>query len=192
MSTFLSKIHFQLYEKIKYQEHLNDILSKLLLQKDVNIDSFEDIVLPKGNLEDVIDHEQIHGWLQMQIKMVEHRYSLLLDRVQEAKLDNSAMNVLRQEGTHASKNLAMQNTLEAFQHLQIYLLNGMPCDRGITLLQKDEHMLVFQCNLNVHETITDIAFYMKLRLAWIQGFLQSENMNASLINQDSIAIIKEK
>lgn len=186
MSAFLSKIHYQLYDKIKYQATICETLHNVLHKQEPFM-----AVLPKGELKEVIDHEHIHDWLLHQIKLVESQMSSLLDAIKQTKQREVAKDALYQAGKVIGEKLVLQNTIEIFQHLQTYMLDGMPCMHGITLLRKAEQTCIFQCALAVHSNIADFAFYMELRLCWIQGLLQNTEYIVTLQEPSTFTIEKE-
>ena len=78
MSKFLAPIHFWVYEKIKIQEEMVDTV--LVLNERENwIENLQELLDSEygsaltGALEDIIDVNNIHGWLQSEIDRVEKR-----------------------------------------------------------------------------------------------------------------------
>ena len=65
MSLFLGKIHYWLFNKIKWFEGIEDEL--LRLDSTFNVEELDKICgerTPDKPLEDIIDTSNIHGWLQ--------------------------------------------------------------------------------------------------------------------------------
>ncbi len=73
MSAFLGKIHYWLYNKIQLHEALIEEVAQSSSNKDFNDKellekSYLEFGYPvKGNLENEIEHSNIHGWLQERI-----------------------------------------------------------------------------------------------------------------------------
>ena len=191
MSAFLSKVHYQLYDKIKYQEKLSNLLYTLLLDHNKDIDSLDAYLLPQGALEDVIDHQQIHGWLLEHITSVENRYAHFINMINEASVVTQAKTIFFEEGKALSHSLEINDVVEAFQNIQPYMLDGMPCDRGIAMIRNEEDIFSFQSNVDVHTSIQNISLYMELRLAWMQGFLQAKGFEVIQDNINTFTIKKE-
>lgn len=189
MSAFLSQVHYNLYEKMKYLDHLNINLASLLVKQNKEISTLEDMVLPLGPLESVIDHTQIHAWLQSNIQLLESRLSSLLTFIKEENLTEEAMILFQQEGSLLKNQ--WNDCLQLFQYLQTYMLDGMPCDRGITIIDKHKDKVIFLSSNNVHSYIHEINFFMKLKLAWIQGVLQGSTFSVTLIDQAMYELRKE-
>ena len=95
MSLFLGRIHYIMYDKILFQEEILENLLDLLeeeksleLKKDLD-DKFP---LERGNLEDIIDESNIHGWLNERVIRSENRLakavSILLEDFDLEKLKN--------------------------------------------------------------------------------------------------------
>lgn len=173
MSRFLSHVHEQLYTKMKYQDKVNDELLELLQQQDETILPLLEYKLPNGSLESLIDLENIHGWLQTHIELIEYRTNYILEKLKEKNLQDVAQKHMEKLGTQCMSEQPFSDCLQAFTYLQQYMLHGMPCDKGIALLEKSEVYLRFHCVKEVHPQINDFEFYSNLRLAWIQGVLSS-------------------
>ena len=74
MSLFLGKIHYWLFNKIKWFEGIEDEL--LRLDSTFNVEELDKICgerTPDKPLEDIIDTSNIHGWLQERIIIAEGR-----------------------------------------------------------------------------------------------------------------------
>lgn len=191
MSAFLSKVHYQLYEKIQYQQTLSNLLLKVLKQNNIHIDDLHNLQLKQGNLEDIIDMQQIHAWLSNNIVMVEKRMSYYLDEINQASLLEQAKTCFYQEGQTHNKNIVLHNVVEAFQLTNAFMLDGMPCDKGIVIINRDENNILFKCDANAHHSIADFASYMTLREAWMRGLLQ-ESFRVTQEDNDCIHIQKEQ
>ena len=68
MSAFLGPIHIWLFEKIKFQENLNKHLIEMAAVKGYNKEKLAEVdsvcgVLEEGELADLIDGMNIHGWI---------------------------------------------------------------------------------------------------------------------------------
>jgi len=76
MSAFLGPIHNWLYNKIKIQ---NDFTKELLnnFKLDISLE-YEDLL--EGELSEIIDETNIHGWLQTQVSLVENRLSFAVKK----------------------------------------------------------------------------------------------------------------
>ncbi len=79
MSAFLGRIHNWLYNKIQLHEDILDEVIKYAESRNIPVDGLNEEALEKfgsperGQLEDVINHGNIHGWLQSKIQSVENR-----------------------------------------------------------------------------------------------------------------------
>ena len=75
MSLFLGYIHHLMYEKILFQEELLTSLldladedKKISLSKDLD----KEFPIEKGDLKDIIDEGNIHGWLDERVRRSEY------------------------------------------------------------------------------------------------------------------------
>jgi hypothetical protein len=124
MST-IGPIHFWLYKKIQFQEFVVQTLYKIEdISTEVNVNEG---ALPLGKMEDLIDTENIHAWLQEHINIVEKRLAYTtstlinkgytINQILECIVDNIKIDSEKAE-----------TAIEAYTLLDKYLLNGRPCD----------------------------------------------------------------
>lgn len=140
MSKTLGPIHYNMYEKIKFQ----DVITSFLMDGQTEI--IDKKIPPVSNepLEKIIDQDNIHGYLASKIDIVENRLSMALNLSEdpEKKLYNL--------GQKMSDNKNFNSYEEVFSDLNMYLLDGMPCDNGLSaMMEKDELYLV--TNVNLHK-----------------------------------------
>lgn len=74
MSEFLGPIHYMMYDKIKFQDKITNFLL------DGNTKEIDEKIAPVStdNLENLIDQENIHGWLDSKIAVVENRLAFAI------------------------------------------------------------------------------------------------------------------
>ena len=138
MSAFLGKIHHLLYNKILLQEALYK--QSLVLAKENKLDLSEVVSQAEekfgppieGNLEDIIDHSNIHGYLQKCIEGVEARQGHVVLKAIDLGLDmNILLDLYEEVGIHYGKINANLDAkpYDLFIGIYNHLLDGMPCDR---------------------------------------------------------------
>lgn len=184
MSAFLGPIHYWLYNKIQLQQAIVDdiyALGKnygLSLQEecDSRYGSFEN-----KPLEEMIDHGNIHGWLQERVSQVEYKYAYsvktLLD--QDPTALSQLKELLANKGRELSRTLTptLPDAVGMFKVISDNLLDGMPCDHANSIVDKSEDQIVWKRNLCVHQTYWDevdgdIGIYYELREAWLEGLVK--------------------
>ncbi|MFR7873005.1 MAG: hypothetical protein ACLU3K_05100, partial [Peptoniphilus grossensis] len=70
MSLYLGRIHYIMYDKILFQEEILNKLMELLEEEkclELKKDLDDNFPLERGNLEDIIDERNIHGWLNERV-----------------------------------------------------------------------------------------------------------------------------
>lgn len=77
MSRFLGKIHYIMFDKINYVDEITRKMSELL---DDNVDLKN---IERGALEDLIDTDNIHGWLQVRVAIVEDNLARVLSELKK-------------------------------------------------------------------------------------------------------------
>lgn len=141
MSKFLGPIHYMMYDKIKFQDKLTEaILDKDELEK-LNNEIPPVEVKP---LEEIIDQDNIHGFLSSKIDIVESRlfYAIkhgkdVLTKVYEVGKSVAPESFLNQE--------------DMFTKLNNYILDGMPCDHALCANLDDDDNLVLSAVDDIHK-----------------------------------------
>lgn len=173
MSLFLAPIHFTMYEKIKNQDRIN----KKVLEKYDNFGIKEEVEkeigsLPEGDLKDVIDEKNIHGWLQSKIDIVESTFSKIIEELMSKGIKREEiLEFFKSEG----KNISDLNSAEEiFRKFTDTFLDGMPCDRAIMPVEISEDKVKWVQNVDVHGKYwTDNgATYNEIRETWILGLAE--------------------
>ncbi len=190
MSAFLGPIHIWLYNKIKFQNEItNEIVSFIedkKICKNLSEDSLEKELkslfgeLEQGELADIIDGCNIHGWLQERIKVVEKRLAYIITKaIADSSSQDGILEDIKNIVLNKSKNYALENEVtpkEAFTHLESVLLSGMPCDRVNSVIKDEENQLVWIETVDIHKTYWDevggnVSNYNEIRNAIIEGLL---------------------
>lgn len=138
MSENLGPIHYLMYEKIKFQDEITDFLM------DGNFSQIDYKPVSKKPLEEILDQENIHGFLQEKIDIVESRLAKAL------KVSKNPSEKLFALGQRCGKDKDFSSFEEIFTDLNNYLLDGMPCDRGLSALL-DGGDLYLITNTNLHK-----------------------------------------
>lgn len=148
MSLYLGKIHYWLYNKIKWAEKMeNDIVEWTKIQ-DLPADQWMQEAIskygePVGNkvLEDVIDTGNIHGWLHTRIERAELRQAFMITTIlgKEPKLKEGIIKLFENQGQEAANEYEadIKTPEDAFNALNDFILEGMPCDRVNEVISSD-------------------------------------------------------
>ncbi|MBS6105306.1 MULTISPECIES: hypothetical protein [Anaerococcus] len=140
MSENLGPIHYMMYEKIKFQ----DKITNYLLDGDTSkVDKINKAV-STDPLEDLIDQENIHGWLDSKIDVVENRLNYALNNSENTKEKLYEFGKINAQGNDFS------NFNSVFTDLNMLLLDGMPCDRGLAAQIDNNGDLYLITNNNLH------------------------------------------
>lgn len=187
MSAFLGPIHTWLYNKIKFQDAMTDAILDYAEENScgkelrARTDSRYG-VLEKGDLEDMIDTGNIHGWLQEKVSLVENRLAYVVTELMEPdqeRLSHIANAVLEfGKRNSADKNITVR---KGYDYLESTLLNGMPCDRVNELVQETEDNLVWRQIQDIHGAYWtmihgDVTHYYTLRESLIKGMFEDSEL----------------
>ena len=179
MSAFLGPIHFWLYKKILFQENLIKKLVETAKNNgwDVNGDMYIRYVNEdRRALEELIDQDNIHGWLQNRINDAEERYAFLLAEILRA--DETRLSLLKETAFEFGKEhkAGKVDATAAYQVFDDLLLNGMPCDRVNVVTSQTAYSLEWEQTQNIHKLYLDEAcldekIYEDLRISIMNGVL---------------------
>ncbi len=184
MSAFLGPIHKWLFRKIEIQEELVRVIVKIG-EEEYGISDLNQLVdnkfgtLETGQLEDIIDGKNIHGWLQQRISLVERRLAFATVTVLEddpARI-NKICEKIRDYGKTISVN-SDKSLKEAYVFLEDLLLNGMPCDRINQITCETEEEISWEQTVDIHEEYWkslggEVKYYYLIRESLINGTLYS-------------------
>lgn len=161
MSAFLGPIHTWLYGKILFQNELVERISEYAQDKGwIENDSAARRcgTLPKGELAEICDESNIHGWLQDKVSLVEGNLAYLVTELLKEHPErlNEICNVAYEVGKtrKPEENL---NLGQAYKHIESLILNGMPCDRVNDLIKDTSDSIEWRETSDVHKKYWDEA-----------------------------------
>ncbi len=189
MSLFLGKIHYWLYNKIIWAEKIEDDIVAWAHTKGLPADQWKQEAVskygePTGSkpLEDVIDTGNIHGWLQARIQSVELRQAYIITNLLEENPDlkEGLIDLFANQGEAAAKeyNESIETPEEAFNALNDFVVEGMPCDRVNEVISSDETKYSWRTTTCLHKAYWDqvdgdISVFYVLRDTWVKAFIES-------------------
>lgn len=207
MSAFLGPIHYWLYNKIQLQQAIVDKLYLLGDQHGLSLkEDCDNSFGPFENkpLEEMIDHGNIHGWLQERVSQVEYKYAYSVtallgigrDLPEQMKAlhynygKELAQSIL--EGEQAGTSL---KATDLYKTIGDYLLDGMPCDHANQLMKQSDTEVIWTRKLCVHSKYWDeiggeIRIYYELRDAWLEGLVKGLGFILEKLDVDSYRINK--
>lgn len=211
MSLFLGKIHFWLFNKILWFEGLEEELQNLAENEGLDVNIVEKYVfdrygerVPNKNLEEIIDKNNIHGWLQERIISSEGRVAAWTSKIYNEESDSKMKQIYIDQGIKAAKEVALKgdiplNAVDIFTKINDYILDGMPCDRVNEILVNEEDQVEWKRRICVHKDIwdkenMDVNYFYILRGLWIESFVSELNPNYEYNELDNgiMTIIRRK
>lgn len=180
MSLFLAPIHYNVFGKVSYQAGL--VKSLLVAYPNADLkDEFERALGPiDGDLANLIDHDNIHGWLQEKIQICEHYLAktveglldegLTIEDLEEFFYNQGA----RLRGIDTGSNL-VSTILASFP-------DGMPCDRAIEPLEMADDRGAWRINTDLHGSFWQDGggTYYRLRDAWTRGISEANDFELTI------------
>lgn len=187
MSQFFGPIHEWMYGKIKYQDQMTSYICDRAKEYGWSDKLKETLAqqygeLAQGNLEDIIDVTNIHGWLSGHVDMVESRFVAAVHTILEA--DRGRLEDLKQVCFEAGKEVGnrFENNIsckECYEIVRGHLVDGMPCDGGLQVESDEEDQIIWSVSEHVHESYwsaqqESLETFFVLRDAWLRGFFEEK------------------
>lgn len=191
MSQFLAPIHTWLFNKIKLAQDLESNIVK------VHIDTFGEEVLSVQEeaiklygeyiqskpLEELIDVNNIHGWLQNRIIEVESRSAYIISKYYDTYKEKSkelTMSEYKKQAIKCAKDESnkVNSPDNVYISLNNYILSGMPCDRATSITEKNDDYVIFEqvgCihKKNYEKGNGNLSYLYKLKDLWIKSFVEN-------------------
>ncbi len=195
MSRFLGPIHQWLFNKIKLYEDLESNIIENV-QKDLDVDMGDMVSglqeqlgspMPNRPLEELIDTDNIHGWLQNRITIAETRQAALITNIIE-KFGDKGLDIVKNTyenhgeacGNDGKENYEVTTAQELYKALNNYILNGMPCDNANNITINEENRLQWKVESCLHkgywENVKgDLNVLYELQEIWMSSFIKNAN-----------------
>jgi hypothetical protein len=197
MSAFLGYIHHWLYGKINlvaqreqliYQK-AEEMCGATAEELQTQVWQIYGAPLADAKLEDVIDHNNIHGWLQRQVTIAETREAAFIKELSDTCGDGAHTMIKSAYAEHGSScgvHAKQQEKYDAavpsgiYQALNDYLLNGMPCDQGDVVTVDEPSRVVWEGNVCLQERNwakagVDKKLMKELYQQWFAAFVTALN-----------------
>lgn len=203
MSAFLGPVHHWLFNKIILFENLEKNINKdvIVQYADKALGITEEMktkygeFIPNLPLENLIDTNNIHGWLQHRISIAETRHAATLKAfiniLGEEVITISEKNYAdqgREAGSIASQEIDVSNAPSLYKALNNYLLEGMPCDNVNSVMTSEPELLEWNSFRCLHKPYWDTVgadsdIMYKLRFSWIKNFIEKANSEFTYKNE---------
>lgn len=196
MSKFLAPIHSWLFNKIRIQENLELKLYSLINKGEEIKEEAEEkygTLTPKGDLKDLIDEGNIHGWLQERINASSKRLAYLLQAAVNGGMEEEVLlRAFNEEGQRIGKDNKDQvvDPSTAFKLMNDVVLDGMPCDMVNRIVSEDDKGLVFEKTKDIHSPlvagIVSMDLYQGVRMELIKGLMEANGMAITRVGNNFI------
>lgn len=196
MSGFLGPIHIWLYNKIKFQDGLTKLFISLADEKSYSVESLKEIdklcgSLQEGELVDLIDGTNIHGWLQERLSLVETRLAYTVGEILKGGAGRIE-ELCKTAFEYGRKSAADKNITPAggYEYLDNVLLNGMPCDRVNIITSQDDTSISWEQYEDIHRPYwemlsVDVDNYYRIRQAVIGGIFEDTYIKFNVLKNQN-------
>lgn len=187
MSQVLAPIHEMMYNKILLQEDLTDRMLETA-EKELGDSTVAAKIgeafgeTDRRPLAESIDLKNIHGWISGRIDHAEGRFAAAVTEILKNHPDahKTLLNAAEEFGTEHA--IAAGKTAEdAFEIFSKSFLNGMPCDRVVTVLENSGDVVRYAETRDMHSSYwTKVEgnpdHYQHLKAAFIKGMLRDSGI----------------
>lgn len=209
MSAFLGHIHYWLYKKIQLLvERENLILEKTRRVVDdladelheISVDTYGAPIDAATPLEDIIDHNNIHGWLSGQINVASVREAAFIKDMLDTNSGDDAVLVVaaildafavqgKACGTVAKESLEDISAPSIYNALQNFYVNGMPCDGGDQIIEDNAHTFTWVGDHKLQSPYwrtagVDPQFMQLAYQTWFEAFVKEVAPGFELLTTD--------
>ena len=204
MSLFLGKIHYWLFNKIVWFENLEKEIIKATEKTNIDVEKAKKEIeakygeiTPDMPLEDMIDTDNIHGWLQGKIHSAEGRMAAWVRTITDNNPDDivKIQNVYITQGIKAAneikeENIEIHTAAEMYNKINDYILDGMPCDRVDEIVENTPDTITWVKTICVHKDVWEkenvsVNQFYKLRDLWIEAFVNTVNSDFQYVKNDN-------
>lgn len=191
MAEKFAEIHVWMFNKIKLQNEFSDEIIKQISdesRKDQIIkQADQSFPFPKGNLEEIIDHENIHQWLEKHLVLTDRKLAWLITRVKNNPLSLEDLEDIFFHLGKKHRDITQPVWLKpsyVYRAITDAMTEGMPCDKANQVISHDENHLVWHVERCMHQESwksenADIEDFYSLRNAWIKGLLDGSEFTYS-------------
>lgn len=209
MSAFLGHIHYWLYKKIQLLvERENLILEKTRNVIDdladelhaISVDTYGAPINPAVPLADIIDHDNIHGWLANQINIASVREAAFIKDMLDTNSGDKGVLVIaaildafatqgHAAGVVAKNELKDLSAPNIYNALQNFYVNGMPCDGGDTIVENTVNTFTWVGDHRLQSPYWRTAgvapqFMQLAYKTWFESFVKAIDPNFEFITTD--------
>lgn len=183
MAEKFAEIHIWMFNKIKLQNKFSDEIINQLSDESQKVQirnqAIESFPFPKGNLEEIIDHENIHQWLEKHLVLTDRKLAWVIGQVKNNPLTLRNLEDIFFQLGKKHKDTTQPAWLKpsyVYRTITDALTEGMPCDKANQVISHDENHLEWKVERCMHqetwesENVQIDDFYL-LRDAWIKGLL---------------------
>ena len=171
----LGPVHYQMYEKIKLENELIKDIQDCAAEEGWQLTrQYDEQYAP---LDQVIDMNNVHNWIQSHMEDVERRLADIVEELSEGHAER--LNQLKETAylTGYRHSVQAPDAKSAYEVINAAVLNGMPCDDVIEIIQNDADKVVWREKTDMHASYwQNPSVYRQLRNEMIRGLLAKSGL----------------
>lgn len=177
MSKFLAPIHYAMYDKILFLNDFVEHYIEIAKENNIELKELENMdVIENAPLEEIIDEENIHIWIQKRVDAVESRLAYVVSEM--LNHDSELMIEVMKYAYRKGRNENFTSTAEdGFKLIISRFLDGMPCEGCLSIVETDRDYVKVVIEKDTHEKYwhygADVENYWEIRNKYIKGLLSS-------------------
>ncbi|NFG09717.1 hypothetical protein FC766_07175 [Clostridium botulinum] len=212
MNLYIEEEHQVLFNKILWFESLEEEIINLAEEEKLDIELLiKDInekygpKLPNLPLEELVDINDVDGWLQEKIISAEERTAAWITRIinNNSTAKSKLESLYKNQGKKAAEDLLekcteLNTAIQIFNGIYEYILDGIPSEKVNEIISSSDNQIEWKRIICVHETIWnkengDVNYFYYLRNKWIEEFVHNVNDEFEYIKyKDGIQSIEKK
>ncbi|MBN1035327.1 hypothetical protein DWC20_07155 [Clostridium botulinum] len=212
MNLYIEEEHQVLFNKILWFESLEEEIINLAEEEKLDIELLiKDInekygpKLPNLPLEELVDINDVDGWLQEKIISAEERTAAWITRIinNNSTAKSKLESLYKNQGKKAAEDLLekcteLNTAIQIFNGIYEYILDGIPSEKVNEIISSSDNQIEWKRIICVHETIWnkengDVNYFYYLRNKWIEEFVHNVNDEFEYIKyKDGIQSIVKK
>jgi hypothetical protein len=191
MAEKFAEIHIWMFNKIKLQNHFSEEIVKQLSDETqvLQIRTYveQSFPFPTGNLDEIIDHDNIHQWLEKHLVSTDRKLAWILSQVKDNPLTIKNLEDIFFHIGNQHRDLYQPVWLKpsyVYRTITDALTEGMPCDKANQVISHDENHLTWKVSQCMHQESwqsqnAEVNDFYAIRDAWIQGLLDGSEFTYS-------------
>lgn len=145
--------------------------------------------VPDGDFEQVIDLNSPNQFLSLYMQIAENRFACVVTEM--LKMNKGYLDIISEFCMRIGREMnidPVDNIEKAYEVMQSFILDGMPCDETKEILIKDADKIQWKKLVDTHEAAWkkvngDVAVYYRLQQDFVNGIFEESGISLKIENK---------